>query len=109
VRIERLKRFQAIFGRRHGAVKGFLPTIAVLCLILLALLAVAQVAHVHSNPIDADHCQLCIAMQTIAPMVAAAVVIVLTSLSAAVPQAVPAAVVWQCRSKIFIRPPPASY
>jgi len=75
---------------------------------LLATLAFAQVAHLHSNPTDADHCQLCIAMHTAVPVAAAAVVVVLVPLGASAPQADPIVVVRQPQSRLFIRPPPVS-
>jgi uncharacterized membrane protein YqhA len=100
--------FEAIFGRKRGAAKNLLPAVAVLCLLLLAMLAVAQVAHLHSNPTDSDHCQLCIAMQTAAPIAIAAAAIVLVPLGASSAPAIPAAVVCRFQSKLFIRPPPVS-
>ncbi|MGB7264233.1 MAG: hypothetical protein WBC92_01890 [Terracidiphilus sp.] len=85
-----------------------MPVIAALCLVLLALLAVAQVAHVHQNQTDADHCQLCIVMHTLVPAAAAAAVVVLVQMGASAPQAEPVAVARQRYSKLFIRPPPFS-
>ena len=40
----------------------------IVCLLLLALLTVVQVAHVHSVETAADHCPLCIAMHSAAPV-----------------------------------------
>jgi uncharacterized membrane protein YqhA len=86
----------------------FLPVVAGLCLILLATLAFAQVAHLHSNPTDADHCQLCIVLHTVVPVAATAVVVVLVLLGASSPQAEPTPVARQLQTRIFIRPPPVS-
>jgi hypothetical protein len=93
------------FGKR-GA--GFLPVVATVCLILLALLAVAQVAHLHSNPTDADHCQLCIVMHTVAPAVAAAAAIFLVRLGASAPEAEPIVAARRPQFRLFSRPPPVS-
>jgi hypothetical protein len=79
-----------------------------MCLVLLALLAVAQVAHLHANQADADHCQLCIAMHTVAPTVVAAIAIVFVLLGASAPVAEPNVVVRQPQFRLFIRPPPVS-
>lgn len=100
--------FEAIFRQKRGAAKFFLPAIAVVCLVLLALLAVAQVVHVHANPTDTDHCQLCIAMQTARPFAAAVVAVVLVALGLYSMPAMPAAVSRRILSKLFIRPPPVS-
>jgi hypothetical protein len=40
--------------------------VTAVCFILLALLAVVQVAHLHSNESDADHCPLCVVMHSAA-------------------------------------------
>lgn len=85
-----------------------MPVVAGLCLILLALLAVAQVAHLHSNPTDADHCQLCIVMHTLVPAAATAAAVVLVPLGASAPQAEPITVARKPQSRLFIRPPPVS-
>jgi len=93
------------FGKR-GAWPGFMPAVAVLCLVLLAMLAVAQVAHLHPNQTDADHCQLCIVMHTVAPAAIAAAVIVIVQLGASAPLADPILIARQRQIRLFIRPPP---
>ena len=100
--------FKAYFPWNRSSRRSFLPVIAGLCLVLLALLAVAQVTHLHANESDADHCQLCIVMHTLAPVAAAAAVIVIVQLGTSVPEAEPIAVVRQRYSRLFIRPPPFS-
>jgi hypothetical protein len=77
------------------------------CLILLALLAAAQVAHVHSFDTDADHCPLCIVMHSAAPVAIAAAIVTLVTMgsSAPVPQ-VRAAISPYWHPSLFIRPPP---
>jgi hypothetical protein len=103
-----LTALQAGFGRQHGVRRNFLPLIAGLCLVLLAALSVAQVAHVHSSAADADHCQLCIVMHTAVPVAAVAAAIVLVELGASAPQAEPMMIPRQRQSRRFIRPPPVS-
>ena len=87
---------------------GFLPVVAMVCLVLLAMLAVAQVTHLHSSQSDADQCQLCIVMHTVVPVLAAAAVIVIVQLGASTPQAEPIVVARQRQIRLFIRPPPSS-
>jgi uncharacterized membrane protein YqhA len=99
---------KAYLGGRRRAGHSILPAVAVVCLVLLALLVVAQVAHLHSNQTDADHCQLCIVMHTAVPVAAAAAVIMLVQMGAPASQAEPVFVARQRQSKLFIRPPPAS-
>ncbi len=81
--------------------------ITVLCLVLLALLSVAQVTHTHEVASDADHCQLCIVMHSVAPAVASVALIafVLVARTAPVPEVRPLARIWH--AQLFIRPPPA--
>jgi uncharacterized membrane protein YqhA len=100
--------FEAHFRRKRDARRGFLPAIAVVCLVLLALLAVAQVTHLHPNQSDAGHCPLCIVMHTVVPAAAAAAVIVIVQLGASAPQADPILIARQRQSRLFIRPPPVS-
>ena len=72
-----MRRFRSQGFGKHGVWPGFMPAVAVLCLVLLAMLAVAQVAHLHPNQTDADHCQLCIVMHTVVPAAMAAGVFVM--------------------------------
>jgi hypothetical protein len=85
-----------------------MPVMVGLCLVLLALLAVAQVVHTHPDQTDADHCQLCIVMHTAAPAASAVAVIVFVLLGTSAPQAEPIAVARRFRSRLYIRPPPVS-
>lgn len=100
--------FKAQFRSKRGASRGFFPAVAVVCVVLLALLVVAQVAHLHSNESDADHCPLCIVMHSAAPVAVAALAVVLVQLGTSTPQAEPIFVVRQRQSRLFIRPPPVS-
>jgi hypothetical protein len=76
------------------------------CLVLLALLAVAQATHVHPNQTDADHCQLCVVMHSLAPVAALVAAILMVKLGASAPQAEPIVVARQRQFRLFIRPPP---
>jgi hypothetical protein len=80
--------------------------LAGVCLLLLAMLSVAQVAHLHQNSTDADHCPLCIVMHTAAPAMVVAVAIVLVQLGPLAPVAEPILVVHKRQIRLFIRPPP---
>ena len=100
--------FKALFRGNHRGRSRFLPVAAVVCLALMALIAVAQVAHLHPNQTDADHCPLCIVMHSAAPTAAAAAVIVIVQLGASAPLAEPIAVARQPQTRLFIRPPPVS-
>lgn len=93
---------------KRGARPGILPAVAMFCLVLLAMLVVAQVTHLHPNQSDADHCRLCIVMHSVAPVAAAAAVIVIVQLGASAPQAEPIVVARQRQIRLFIRPPPVS-
>jgi hypothetical protein len=72
------------------------------------LLAVVHVAHAHSSDSDADHCQLCIAMHSIVPLVVmvASVLLVRIGTSAVMLLEVrPITRYWH--PTLFTRPPPA--
>lgn len=80
---------------------------AVVCLMLVALLAAVQVAHVHPLDGSANHCPLCIAMHSAAPVASNTSAVVLVALGIAAP-------VFRARSAVrlghptfCIRPPPA--
>lgn len=100
--------FQALLRGKHRGRFSLSPAIAGLCLVLLATLAFAQVAHFHSSAADSDHCQLCIVMHTVAPVAAFTAVIVLVELGASTPQSKPIVTARKRQSRPFIRPPPVS-
>ena len=85
-----------------------MAAIAAVCLVLLAMLAVAQATHLHASQSDADHCQLCIVMHTTIPAVAAAAIIVMVQLESLAIVAEPVFILRRRQTKLFIRPPPAS-
>jgi hypothetical protein len=103
-----LKALRAHLNLNSRSRHGFVVAIAGLCLVLLAMLAVAQVAHLHATDADADHCQLCIVMHTAVPAVAAAAIIVMVQLGALAPTAEPIFVLRKRETRLFIRPPPVS-
>ncbi|MDR3750643.1 MAG: hypothetical protein P4K94_04075 [Terracidiphilus sp.] len=80
--------------------------VTVACLALLALLTVAQVAHLHPKISDADHCPLCIVMHSAAPVAVAAAVVVLVRMESAAPVLETRPLVRYWHSKLFTRPPP---
>lgn len=86
---------------------GTLRVVTLLCLVLLALFAVAQVAHVHSDESAADHCPLCISMHSAAPVVAAAAAVLLVQVGTPVLVAEKRPAVRNWNPKLFTRPPPA--
>ena len=93
--------------RNHKPPRSFVVA-TVMCLILLALIAVVQVAHVHPLETDADHCPLCIAIHSAAPVAVTAAVIVLVQLGTPVPVLEPRAVLRHWHPNLFTRPPPAA-
>ncbi|HEY1896679.1 MAG TPA: hypothetical protein VGG62_10425 [Terracidiphilus sp.] len=78
----------------------------VVCLLLLALLAVVQIAHVHPLESDADHCPLCIVMHAVAPVAVAAAVIILVQVGTPAPVIQSRAVIRPWHPTLFTRPPP---
>lgn len=103
-----MRALQALLRGKCRGRLGFSPAIAGLCLVLLATLAFAQVAHLHSSAADSDHCQLCAVMHTVAPVAALTAAIVLVLLGAHEPRTEAIFVARQRQSRLFIRPPPVS-
>jgi len=95
-------------GKRRRKPQAF-GAAALLCFVLLVLFAVVQVAHVHAVESDADHCPLCIAMQSAAPVAVIAVVVVLVQIEAAAPVYEARSVTRYWHPKLFTRPPPAGW
>jgi hypothetical protein len=81
----------------------------VVCLVLLALLAVVQVAHAHPLDSDADHCPLCIVLHAAAPVaVPAAVIIILVQVGSPAPVIETRAIIRAWHPTLFTRPPPVT-
>jgi hypothetical protein len=77
------------------------------CLFLLALLTLVQVAHVHPVETAADHCPLCIVMHSAAPVAVAAVIVILVRVGVSTPVLAVREAVLPCwHPPLFIRPPP---
>lgn len=79
---------------------------SLVCLLLLSLLAFVQVAHVHPAASDADHCSICVAMHSAAPVGVIVPPVVFTAGTASDPVPVVPTIVrpWHCT--MFNRPPP---
>ena len=91
--------------RRSGG-RWAVRATTVVCLILLALLTVVQVAHVHPAATDTDHCPLCVVMHSAAPvaLIAPAPVLVTGPQPIPVPDFHSVVRPWHCT--LFNRPPP---
>jgi hypothetical protein len=100
--------FKANFRGKLHAGPGSWPVVFVVCLVLLALLTVVQVAHIHPIESDADHCPLCIVMHTAAPVAVTAAVVVLVQIETATPVFMPRRAVRYWHPQLFTRPPPAA-
>lgn len=100
--------FRTHMRGNHTRKTIFLVATTVLCLLLLTLLAVAQVAHMHSNPSDAYTCPLCVAMHTVVPTVAVAALIIMVQVGIPVPVSKARALVRYWNPKLFTRPPPSA-
>jgi hypothetical protein len=101
--------FKAFLSGKRRAGLGALPVATLVCLILLTLLVVAQVAHVHQVDTDADHCPLCIVMHSAAPVAVAAAVVVLVQIESAAPVFEARTVTRHWHPKLFTRPPPNGF
>ena len=80
---------------------------ALVCLALLTLLIVVQVAHMHPLDSDADRCPLCIVMHSAAPVAVAAAIVVMVRMGTPAPFVEARTVVRHWNPKLFTRPPPA--
>lgn len=90
-------------GRRKPRAFG---AASFLCLALMALLAVVQVAHLHPLDRDADHCSLCITMHSAAPVAVMAAAVVLVRIGSPAPVAEARAAVRHWYPQLYTRPPP---
>jgi hypothetical protein len=98
--------FQTQFRRDYRAKSSTLPVVAALCLVLLVLLAVVQVAHFHSDPTAADQCPLCVSMHSAAPIAVAVAAIVLVQIGISRPIPELCTGIRRQYSKLYTRPPP---
>jgi hypothetical protein len=86
-----------------------LPIVTLVCLVLLALLTVVQVAHVHPVDTDADHCPLCIVMHSAAPVAVTAPVVVLVEIESPAPVFEAHTITRYWHPQLFTRPPPDGF
>jgi hypothetical protein len=94
-------------GSRRREPRAF-GVVGFVCLALLALLVVVQVAHMHTCESEADHCSLCIAMHSAAPVAVLAAAVVLVRIGPAAPVVEARAVVRHWHPKLYTRPPPSA-
>ena len=97
---------QADFSGSRRKPRAF-GAVAFLCLALLAMLAVVQTAHMHPLDRDADHCSLCIAMHSAAPVAVMAAAVILVKIGSAAPVVEERVSVRHWHPKLYTRPPPA--
>lgn len=86
--------------------RSFAVATTALCLLLLAFLAFVQVAHVHQTASDADHCQLCVVIHSVAPVAIAAAIVILVPLGTPEPVSETRAAIRHWHPTLFTRPPP---
>jgi len=105
-----LNGFKSVSRRVFGCRLQGLQVATLVCLALLALLVVVQVAHVHplDSGTDADHCPLCILLQSAAPVSVAAAIVVLVQVGTQISSPEPVRVLVHRHPKLFTRPPPIS-
>lgn len=89
---------------RHSWPGAFV--VGAVCLALLAVLAIAQIAHTHPANTDGDRCPLCIVMHSASPVVSTAALITLVRVAIASPLARVRAVSRHWHAQLFTRPPP---
>lgn len=92
-------------SNRHRQPRTF-AVATVVCLLLLALLAVVQVAHIHPLENDADHCPLCIVLHAGLPAAVATAAIVMIPLGRPVPVRRVSVASRPWTPSLFNRPPP---
>ncbi len=103
---------KALSGRTQdpvGARSRTIKVAALLCVVLLALLAFAQATHMHRNSSDADHCALCVVLHSAVPAAAAAAVLFFTQVAVAVPVCKARSITRYWHPQLFNRPPPAAH
>ena len=84
-----------------------ITVVAILCVVLLGVLAAVQVAHFHSNQTLADHCPLCVSLHSAAPLASAiAAAISLVQIGRSTLVAEQHFVPRRRNAKLFTRPPP---
>ena len=101
---------RALLGTTRHARLNRLRVTAIVCLILVALLAVVQVTHVHAVANDADHCTLCVIMHSVAPIALMVAAIVLVRIGTpALALLEDRVIVRYWHPTLFTRPPPICF
>jgi lysylphosphatidylglycerol synthetase-like protein (DUF2156 family) len=93
--------------RCNAATSRFFVACALLCLGLVLLISFAQIAHVHPNAADQDHCPLCIVLHSAVPIAAAAAVLILMQIAEKAPVLEPRTISLLWHVQLFTRPPPS--
>jgi hypothetical protein len=107
-RLSRSREMSAGQGRaKHGGESRSWAVRLLVCVVLVAFLAVVQLPHLHATQNDADHCPLCVVMHSAAPATVAEVAVVMVPVGAPAPQIVPETVPQKRQTRLFIRPPPS--
>ena len=83
--------------------------LVVVCLVLVAVLAVMLIQHLHQTPSDAEHCALCVVMHSAAPVAVAAVLVILVQMGISTPIVKARATVRYWHPQLFTRPPPSIF
>jgi hypothetical protein len=102
-----LTALQPVFSGSSSRKPRAFGAAALLCLALLVLLVTVQVAHNHIVESDADHCSLCIALHSAAPIAVMAALVVMIRVGATAQPAEARSVARHWNPKHFTRPPPA--
>lgn len=106
--LQALTRFRIQPGGKGPRPQSAWPLLVV-CLVLVALLAIMQIPHLHQTPSDAEHCALCVVMHSAAPVSVAAAVIILVPLGISTQVVQARAIVRYWHPQLFTRPPPPSF
>jgi hypothetical protein len=93
-------------NRTHRQRPRAFVAVAIVCVILLALVSVVQVAHSHQGVSDSDHCPICLMIHAAAPVLTAVALIALVQIATTAPVLVPQTVTRPWHAQLFTRPPP---
>ena len=86
---------------------GIVKVATIVCLVLQALLILAQVTHVHAVASDADHCPICILMHSVVPFVVMVATVELVRIgTAALSLREFSTIIRYWHPTLFTRPPP---
>ena len=82
------------------------PLAAIVCVLLISLLAFIQVTHEHTIDEDSSHCPLCVLLHSAAPVTPTPAVVVMVPVRIPAPVFRPRGLVRYWHPKFFTRPPP---